>query len=114
MDIRDVISLIRKFLISVVVTDEYKESVIGIPQGNGASPVIVYVYLHYVLDNWFDVVVKRQSEGQCYLIRYCDDLYVVFKTNGKRKFKPEATGVNCILLGTLERVSLLVSRKVGK
>ena len=37
------------------------------------------IYLHYVLDNWFDVIVKRQCKGECYLIRYCDDFVCCFQ-----------------------------------
>ena len=51
----------------------------GTPQGNGASPVLANIYLHYVLDNWFDVIVRRQCKGECYLIRYCDDFVCCFQ-----------------------------------
>lgn len=51
----------------------------GTPQGNGASPVLANIYLHYVLDDWFNRVVKRQSKGQSYLIRYCDDFVCCFQ-----------------------------------
>ncbi len=37
------------------------------------------VYLHYVLDMWFDVKVKRQCQGEAYLIRYCDDFVCCFQ-----------------------------------
>ena len=58
---------------------KYLDSERGTPQGNGASPVLANVYLHYVLDNWFDVIVKRQCKGECYLIRYCDDFVCCFQ-----------------------------------
>ena len=58
---------------------KYLDSERGTPQGNGASPVLANIYLHYVLDNWFNVVVKRQSQGQAYLIRYCDDFVCCFQ-----------------------------------
>lgn len=57
----------------------YLESERGTPQGNGASPVLANIYLHYVLDNWFDVKVKRQCQGEAYLIRYCDDFVCCFQ-----------------------------------
>lgn len=58
---------------------KYLDSECGTPQGNGASPILANIYLHYVLDNWFDVIVKRQCEGECYLIRYCDDFVCCFQ-----------------------------------
>jgi group II intron reverse transcriptase/maturase len=74
------LELMGKFLkAGVMENGKYLESEQGTPQGNGASPVLANVYLHYVLDNWFDVIVKRQCEGQCYLIRYCDDFVCCFQ-----------------------------------
>jgi len=81
-DIADkkLIDLIKKFLEAGVMEDgKYLESERGTPQGNGASPILANIYLHYVLDNWFNVVVKRQSQGEAYLIRYCDDFVCCFQ-----------------------------------
>ena len=55
------------------------ESERGTPQGNGASPILANIYLHYVLDSWFNVVVKRQCKGEAQLIRYCDDFVCCFQ-----------------------------------
>jgi len=74
------IELIGKFLKAGIMEDgKYFESEQGTPQGNGASPILANVYLHYVLDNWFDVIVKRQCQGEAYLIRYCDDFICCFQ-----------------------------------
>ncbi len=74
------IELIRKFLkAGIMEAGKYLESDMGTPQGNGASPVLANVYMHYVLDNWFEVIVKRQSIGEAYLIRYCDDYVCCFQ-----------------------------------
>lgn len=74
------LELIEKFLNAGIMEDgKYLDSERGTPQGNGASPVLANVYLHYVLDNWFDVIVKRQCEGQSFLIRYCDDFVCCFQ-----------------------------------
>lgn len=35
--------------------------------------MLANVCLHYILDNWFDVIAQRQCREQCYLIRYADD-----------------------------------------
>ena len=74
------LDLIERFLkAGIMEKGKYLESTEGAPQGGGASPILANVYLHYVLDNWFDVIVKRQCEGQCYLIRYCDDFVCCFQ-----------------------------------
>jgi group II intron reverse transcriptase/maturase len=49
----------------------YPES--GSPQGSVVSPVLANVYLHHVLDLWFDRVVKPRCKGEAWMIRYADD-----------------------------------------
>jgi len=77
---KNFIEIIRKFLkVGIMEDGNYLESEQGTPQGNGASPVLANIYLHYVLDMWFDVKVKRQCQGEAYLIRYCDDFVCCFQ-----------------------------------
>lgn len=77
---RKFLGLIHKFLKAGIMEDgKYLDSEKGTPQGNGASPVLANIYLHYVLDSWFAVRVKRRSQGECYLIRYCDDFVCCFQ-----------------------------------
>jgi group II intron reverse transcriptase/maturase len=70
--------LIRKFLEagyvdnSLLVTPEK-----GTPQGSILSPLMANVFLHYVLDEWFENTVKRYVTGYCELIRYADDFVCV-------------------------------------
>lgn len=74
------LELIRKFLKAGIMEDgKLLESEKGTPQGNGASPLLANVYLHYVLDTWFVKLVKKQCKGQAYLIRYCDDFVCCFQ-----------------------------------
>ena len=78
---------IRRFLKSGIIED-YKnyESDKGTPQGGLISPILANVYLHYVLDNWFNVIKKR-FKGEMYLIRYADDFVVMFQYEEEaRKF----------------------------
>lgn len=78
---RKFIGLIRRFLKAGIMDQgKYLETETGTPQGNGASPVLANVYLHYVLDLWFEKVVKRYCRRQCYLIRYADDFVCLFQT----------------------------------
>ena len=77
---RKFLEIIWRFLkAGVMENGKYLDSESGSPQGNGASPVLANIYLHYVLDNWFDVIVQRQCQGQCYLIRYADDFVCCFQ-----------------------------------
>jgi RNA-directed DNA polymerase len=48
----------------------------GTSQGSVASPIFANIYLHYVLDLWFEKVFKSKSKGYVELIRYCDDFVV--------------------------------------
>lgn len=45
----------------------------GTPQGGNLSPMLSNIFLHYVLDLWFDKRVKPQARGVCHLVRYADD-----------------------------------------
>lgn len=56
----------------------YAES--GTPQGGVISPLLANVYLHEVLDTWFDADVKPRLQGQAFLIRYADDAVLVFSS----------------------------------
>ncbi len=52
----------------------------GTPQGGVISPLLANVYLHYVLDEWFEQDVKPRLAGQVFLIRYADDFVIGFAT----------------------------------
>jgi len=74
------IEIIEKFLKAGIMEEgNWLDSEKGTPQGNGASPILANIYLHYVLDLWFEKVVKRDSKGDAYLIRYCDDFVCCFQ-----------------------------------
>jgi len=51
----------------------------GTPQGGLISPILANIYLHYVLDQWFEFYIKKQTKGECYLIRYADDFIMLFE-----------------------------------
>jgi hypothetical protein len=51
----------------------------GTAQGSVLSPLLGNVYLHYVLDLWFEQEVKPQLRGRATLIRYCDDFIIGFE-----------------------------------
>lgn len=77
---RRFLEVIHRFLkAGIMENGKYLDSEKGTPQGNGASPVLANVYLHYVLDLWFEKIVKCKMHGQCYLIRYADDFICCFQ-----------------------------------
>jgi len=51
----------------------------GTPQGGVISPLLSNVYLHEVLDQWFEQVVKPRLKGRGFLIRYADDAVLGFE-----------------------------------
>lgn len=50
----------------------------GTPQGGVISPLLANVYLHEVLDVWFEREVKPRLHGRATLVRYADDFVIVF------------------------------------
>src|SRR5712691_6747253 len=71
--------LIDKWLSAGVLDDgelTYPEA--GTPQGGVISPLLANVYLHYVLDVWFEEVVKPRLKGRAFLVRYADDFVMGF------------------------------------
>jgi len=81
IDDRAFIGLIRKWLKAGVLTPEgqVEHPVTGTQQGGIVSPVLANIYLHYVLDLWFEKVVKPRCEGEAYLCRYADDFVAAFR-----------------------------------
>ena len=84
---KNFLKYVRRFLKSGILEDyKYYESDKGTPQGGLISPILANVYLHYVLDNWFNVI-KKNFKGEMYLIRYADDFVVMFQYEEEaRKF----------------------------
>lgn len=50
----------------------------GTPQGGVISPLLANIYLHYVLDEWYEREVKPRLKGESFLIRYADDFVMGF------------------------------------
>jgi RNA-directed DNA polymerase len=66
--------LIGKCLeVGVLDGTEYTEPDRGTTQGSVLSPILGNVYLHYVLDLWFEREVKPRLRGRAILLRYADD-----------------------------------------
>ena len=50
----------------------------GTPQGGVVSPLLANIYLHEVLDRWFEGDVRPRLRGRAFMIRFADDLVMVF------------------------------------
>ena len=75
------LGLIGKWLKAGVLEEDGKvvHPATGTPQGGIVSPVLANVYLHYVLDLWFERRVKKQSQGDVFMIRFADDFVCAFQ-----------------------------------
>lgn len=72
--------IIKSFLEAGIIEDgSFFESDKGTPQGGIVSPLLSNIYLHYVIDLWFERKFKRTSSKFMQLIRYCDDFVVAFE-----------------------------------
>jgi len=66
--------LIKRFLkAGYVDAGLLEESESGTPQGGILSPILANIFLHHVLDVWFERSVKTHVRGYCGLVRYADD-----------------------------------------
>jgi group II intron reverse transcriptase/maturase len=69
-----ILRLIGKWInVGVIEDGRLLVSETGTGQGQVISPLLANIYLHYVLDEWFETVVKPRLRGQACEIRYADD-----------------------------------------
>ena len=75
------LGLIRKWLRAGILEEDGQviHPVLGTPQGGIVSPVLANVYLHYVLDQWFEEQVRKRNRGQSRLFRFADDFVACFE-----------------------------------
>jgi hypothetical protein len=71
--------------VGVLDGEEYTEPDEGTAQGSVLSPLLGNVYLHYVLDEWFEQVVRPRLRGKAYLVRYADDFVICFQREDDAK-----------------------------
>ena len=70
----NIIKLIKKFLKAGVMEEGIiQKTDFGMPQGSVISPILSNIYLHFVLDLWFEVKIRKESIGQVGIVRYADD-----------------------------------------
>ena len=95
---------IGRFLKAGIMEEGRKlESDRGTPQGGQISPVLANVYLHYVLDQWYEIVLKKYAKGEIYYVRYADDFLMMFQ------YEEEAVKVLELLRTRLAKFGLEVA-----
>jgi group II intron reverse transcriptase/maturase len=96
--------LIRRMLIAGIMEDGLVHAnEEGAPQGSIVSPILSNVYLHYVLDLWFEKRVKPNAKGEAHLFRFADDFLCVFQ------FKDEAEAFERNLKDRLDGFGLQIA-----
>ena len=91
--------IIDRFLKAGVLEDGMvSASEQGTPQGGLVSPALANIYLHYVLDVWFEKRFAKSCRGKAYLVRYADDFVACFQPGRRRQavyggVEPPAGGV---------------------
>lgn len=81
---------------------------IGTPQGGVVSPILANVYLHYVLDLWFEKKIRKYCRGQAYIVRYADDFVCCFQ------YKSDAEQFYQLLKTRLKKFNLEIAEDKTK
>ena len=94
IDDKALLRLIEKWLKAGVLDTDGKviRPETGTPQGGIISPILANVYLHYVLDVWFEKVVKRHCKGKSCIIRFADDYVCAFENQSDAQRVYEVMG----------------------
>jgi RNA-directed DNA polymerase len=75
-----ILGLIGKWInVGVIEDGRLLVSETGTGQGQVISPLLANIYLHHVLDVWFEEEVKPRLKGQAFEIRYADDAVLCFQ-----------------------------------
>ncbi len=75
-----VLRMVKRFLKAGIIEEgKYERKDKGTPQGGVISPLLANIYLHYVLDLWFEKRFKKSCSGYTKIIRYADDFIVCFQ-----------------------------------
>jgi group II intron reverse transcriptase/maturase len=71
--------------VGILDGEEYSEPDEGTAQGSSLSPLLGNVYLHHVLDRWFERDVLPRMQGKAHLVRYADDFVIGFEREDDAK-----------------------------
>jgi group II intron reverse transcriptase/maturase len=106
IDDKPFLNLIRKWLkAGILETDgQVIQPITGTPQGGVVSAILANIYLHHVMDVWFEETVRKHCVGQVYYCRYCDDFVCVFQhaKDAKRFYEALSKRLACYGLQVAE------------
>jgi group II intron reverse transcriptase/maturase len=77
----------------------------GTPQGGSISPLLSNIYLHYVLDLWFERKIKSRLRKRANLVRYADDFVILFQDQQDMK------DVKILLAARLNQFGLTIAEE---
>ena len=96
-----ILRLIGKWLKAGVMEEgAVRQNDAGTPQGGVISPLLANIFLHTVLDVWFEEQVKPRLGGRAKLVRYADDAVILFE------YEDDARSVMDVLPKRFERYGL--------
>ena len=103
---KNLLRIIARIVKSGIMDEgKYFETDKGTPQGGILSPILSNIYLHYVLDLWVDIAVKKEVTGFVKAIRYADDFIICFQ------YKSDAESVVVKLEERLNKFGLELSKE---
>jgi len=80
---KSLMRLVGKCLnVGILDGGQYSTPEQGTVQGSSLSPLLGNIYLHHVLDLWFEEQVTPRLQGKAHLIRYADDFVLCFEKEG--------------------------------
>ena len=96
-----IVRLIGKWInVGVIEDGRLLVSETGTGQGQVISPLLANIYLHYVLDEWFEEVVKPRLRGEAHEVRFADDFIMGFQ------YREDAERVLAVLKQRFEKYGL--------
>ena len=98
----------RMLKAGVLVDKDLMVSDEGVPQGSICSPVLANVYAHYVIDDWFQTVVKRYCQGRVEMFRYADDAVICCR------YQKDAERIKVALIRRLKKFQLKLNENKTK
>lgn len=100
--------IIRMFKAGVLANGELTASDEGVMQGSCCSPILANIFAHYVIDEWFEGMVKAHCKGEVKLVRYCDDLVICCE------YEWDAVRINTALAKRLAKFKLKLNEDKTK
>ncbi len=90
----------RMFRAGILRANELEVDDEGVVQGSMCSPILANIYAHYVIDEWFEAIVKKHCKGRAELFRYADEAVICCR------YQSDAERVKRALVKRLEKYNL--------